>query len=273
MRHRRMHRVNSDSKRPTREERGGEHREMACERCWISRWTSRILSQAFCTADGGVKLIKMETVVCGCNWYSSRGTTSWLAIPALPQCVLNIPPTSLTADVAGRPERPSQLPAWFPLLTSGPSITAGSVMVDMTSLINSTGISPDTRDLLASSRAWELFIFLFSPVMFKIKGKKKTDGLKWKIWPDESNLFEGGNLGVRQTHVSLPGLILTIYSSDGLQTCGNPPERWDNRYTPSHWSPTWFSNSTDGCSQPSRRRKTGGGRERRSVLLPVSDPL
>lgn len=190
---------------------------MACEHCWTSRWTTRILSQALCTTDGGLKLIKMErfptTQNCGlwlCNWYSSRGTTSWLAIPALPQCVLSIPPTSLTADVAGRPERPSQLPAGFPLLTSGPSITAGSVMVDMTSLINSTGISPDTRDLLASSGAWELFIFLFSPVMFKIKGKKK-DGLKWKIWPDESNLFWGGNLGVKQAHVCIPGWSNTDY--------------------------------------------------------------
>lgn len=103
-----------------------------------------------------------------------------------------------------------KLPAGFPLLTSGPSITAGSVMVDMTSLINSTGISPDTRDLLASSGVWELFIFLFSPVMFKIKGKK-TDGLKWKIWPDESNLFWGGNLGVRQAHVCIPGWSNTDY--------------------------------------------------------------
>lgn len=184
---------------------------MACESYWISRWTTRILSQAFCTTDGCLKLIKMEgfptTRNCGlwpCNWYSSRGT---MAIPALPQCGLSILPTSLTADVAGRPERPSQLPAWFPLLTSGPSITAGSVMVDMTSLINSTGISPDTRDLLASSKAWELFIFLFSPVIFKIKGKS----LKWKIWPDESNLFWGGNLGVRQAHVCIPGWSNTDY--------------------------------------------------------------
>lgn len=60
----------------------------------------------------------------------------------------------------------------LPLLTSGPSIAVGSVMVDMTSWINSSGISPITRGFLVSSKTWDSFIFLFSPWWSKQKGKR-----------------------------------------------------------------------------------------------------
>ena len=49
------------------------------------------------------------------------------------------------------------------LPTSGPSMAAGSVMVSMTSLTNSMGMSPITRSRLASSRVRFSGSFLFSP--------------------------------------------------------------------------------------------------------------
>ena len=50
-----------------------------------------------------------------------------------------------------------------PLLTSGASVAAGSVMADMASRISSGGMSPSTRGFLVSSKTWESLIFLFSP--------------------------------------------------------------------------------------------------------------
>lgn len=47
--------------------------------------------------------------------------------------------------------------------TSGPSMAAGSVMVSMTSLTSSMGMSPITRSRLASSRVRFSGSFLFSP--------------------------------------------------------------------------------------------------------------
>lgn len=49
------------------------------------------------------------------------------------------------------------------LPTSGPSMAAGSVMVSMTSLTSSMGMSPMTRSRLASSRVRFSGSFLFSP--------------------------------------------------------------------------------------------------------------
>lgn len=49
------------------------------------------------------------------------------------------------------------------LPTSGPSMAAGSVMVSMTSLTSSMGMSPITRSRLASSRVRFSGSFLFSP--------------------------------------------------------------------------------------------------------------
>lgn len=57
-------------------------------------------------------------------------------------------------------------------LTSGPSIAAGSVIVDITSLINSIGISPTTLGLFESSREYGSLFFLFSPI------KQNQDKLK-----------------------------------------------------------------------------------------------
>lgn len=49
------------------------------------------------------------------------------------------------------------------LPTSGPSMAAGSVMVSITSLTSSMGMSPITRSRLASSRVRFSGSFLFSP--------------------------------------------------------------------------------------------------------------
>jgi hypothetical protein len=49
------------------------------------------------------------------------------------------------------------------LPTSGPSMAAGSVIVSMTSLTSSMGMSPITRSRLASSRVRFSGSFLFSP--------------------------------------------------------------------------------------------------------------
>lgn len=51
----------------------------------------------------------------------------------------------------------------LPVFTSGPSMAVGSVMVDMTSLINSIGMSPTTRGRLQSSWDNSSEGFRFSP--------------------------------------------------------------------------------------------------------------
>lgn len=66
------------------------------------------------------------------------------------------------------------------LLTSGPSMAAGSVMVIMTSLTSSMGMSPITLIRLASSRVSASGSFRFSPNREREKqreGEKINDGL------------------------------------------------------------------------------------------------
>lgn len=64
------------------------------------------------------------------------------------------------------------------LPTSGPSMAAGSVIVSMTSLTSSMGMSPITRSRLASSRVRFSGSFLFSPAG---EGDRITLG-KQEMW-------------------------------------------------------------------------------------------
>lgn len=84
------------------------------------------------------------------------------------------------------------------LPTSGPSMAAGSVMVSMTSLTSSMGMSPITRSRLASSRVRFSGSFLFSPAEGVGKVSQAQQERPGQGWVGET---KGGGQG-SSTHLA-----------------------------------------------------------------------
>lgn len=92
--------------------------------------------------------------------------------------------------------------------TSGPSIAAGSVIVIMTSLTSSIGMSPITRIRLASSRVNASGIFRFSP-------EPRATLLRPKQWNQTANIrglwfsFSAWGSGRRVMEIERSWAVLT----------------------------------------------------------------